>query len=87
MGAGRHGSALDTAEAASHTHLAGPGHTIGLPGLPIRPEVTSTFSVGKGNPSDPGIENRRNLYTVLHRAAAPGVADATEAVTDGREER
>lgn len=57
MGAARRGRALDTAEAVLHTPGT-PGHTIGLLS---RPEVTSTFCVGKANPSEPGIENRRNL--------------------------
>lgn len=47
MGAARRGCALDTAAAASHTPGT-PDHTIGLLS---RPEVTSTFSVGKANPS------------------------------------
>lgn len=81
MGAARRGSALDTAGAVLHTP-ATPGHTIGLL---RRPEVTSTFSVGKANPSGPGIGNRRI-------STPPGggpwrTTEATEAVTDGREER
>lgn len=63
MGAARRGRALDTAGAALHTP-ATPGHTIGLL---RRPEVTSTFSVGKANPSEPGIENRRNLDSTGRR--------------------
>lgn len=74
MGAAGHGCALDTAAAASHTPGT-PEHTIGLLS---RPEVTSTFSVGKANPSEPGIGEQTKSRP--HRAAAPGrTAETTEA--------
>lgn len=77
IGAARPGSALDTAEAAQHTP-AKPGHTIGLLS---RLEVTSTFSVGKANPSEPGIENRRNLDPTGRRPLGR-TTEAAEAVTE-----
>lgn len=77
IGAARPGSALDTAEAAQHTP-AKSGHTIGLLS---RAEVTSTFSVGKANPSERGIENRRNLDSTGRRPLGR-MTEAAEAVTE-----